>query len=151
MIIRYVPICLCVMLHAFYICSRHLERKVYVMRIFRLKGKRFWHTVMWIRIYCIRIHKIWQIRIRSRSRWKIKLLIFKCNPKSKRLALIRRMSDLKKIISCEKNMLVELCFSFNFMPLDPDPHHCWHNNTERQGEYDDITMTLILIYWVSQK
>ena len=29
--------------------------------------------------------------------------------------------DLKITISYKKNLLVKLCFSLNFIPLDPDP------------------------------
>ena len=67
-------------------------------------------------------HKIdFKTSFKSQNR----LLIWKSEPKSQRLATFLG-SGLKNIISCEKKMLVKLCFSFisYLWVWSTDPNHC---------------------------
>ena len=79
-------------------------------------------AVMWIRIERIRIwiHKIWSMRIRIQDKNHQRKKYFQICTLTLELPFFS--SDLKNIISYKKN--VKLCFSLNFISLDPDPHHC---------------------------
>ena len=98
------------------------------------------YSVMWIWIDCIRIHKIWSIRIQSGSR-SIKSPNFQNNgirsasevwvewgggcQQISAPSFLRFRLEKYNFLRKKKILLVKLCFSLNFIssfiPLDPDP------------------------------
>ena len=76
--------------------------------------------VMWIRIDCIRIHKIWWIRIRIQANIITKLIlkhIYKI--KSSLSSEQEKYNFLRKK---QRFLFFKLCFSLHLIPLDPDSH-----------------------------